>query len=142
MCIRDRLITFHYDSSFNLIAIFNNSATRRAGGGLIGGIFANLLALCFGEWGAYVILFALLAIGAMFLSEKLFFHSLKRKSSSAYKKIKERAEIAAQEYAKEKEQDELDELEDWEQKKSRKVNFPFFDFKKGDFYDASEKDKP
>ncbi|MEE0347623.1 MAG: DNA translocase FtsK [Lachnospiraceae bacterium] len=125
-----QLITFHYDSSFNLIVIFNNSATRRAGGGLIGGIFANLLALCFGEWGAYVILFALLAIGAMFLSEKLFFHSLKRKSSSAYKKIKERAEIAAQEYAKEKEQDELDELEDWEQEKSRKVNFPFFDFKK------------
>ena len=125
-----QLITFHYDASFNLIVIFKTSAQYRAGGGLIGAILANLLALCFGEWGAYIILFAFLVIGAMFLTEKLFFHSLKEKSSSAYKVIKERAEIAAQEYAKEKEEDALEDLEDWEQEKPRKVNFPFFDFKR------------
>lgn len=124
------LITYQDNHALNVVALFQDSAKYHRGGGLIGGIFSNLLATICGEVGAYVILLALFAIAFMFMSEKLLFHNLKKKSSAAYHKMKERAEIAAKEREKERErEEELEELEDWEEEKPT-FGFRFFNFKK------------
>ena len=129
-----QLLTFHFDGSFRLDEIFKNSAAERIGGGVIGGIIGCLLACIFGEWGAYVILFALLAVGFMFMTEKLLFHSLKKKSGHAYSKMKERAEIYAKDRAELKErEEELQSLEEWEEKDEKvekRFRLPFFNFKR------------
>lgn len=124
------LLTYQNNNTLNVIILFQDSAKYHRGGGLFGGIFANLLATICGEVGAYVILLALLAIAFMFMSEKLLFHNLKKKSSVAYHKMKERAEIIAEEKAQERARDEdLEELEDWEEEKPS-FGFRFFNFKK------------
>ena len=124
-----QLVTYHFDG-FDIVRLVRQSAVNRAGGGLIGILIGCLLAYCFGELGAYVILAALFAVGFMFLTEKLLFHSLKRKSKVAYDRIKERAEIAALERAEEREREEdLAELENWEDDRKR-LRLPFFNFKK------------
>lgn len=124
------LITYQDNHTMNVIALFQDSAKYHRGGGLIGGVFSNLLATICGEVGAYVILLALFAIAFMFMSEKLLFHNLKNKSSVAYQKMKKRAEVAAKERAKERErEEELEELEDWEEEKPS-LGFRFFNFKK------------
>lgn len=129
-----QLMTFHFDGSFHIDEIFKNSAAERIGGGVIGGILGSLLACIFGEWGAYVILFALLAVGFMFMTEKLLFHSLKKKSGHAYSKMKERAEIYARDRAEMKErEEELAGLEEWEEKEEKgekHFRLPFFNFKR------------
>lgn len=124
------LITYQDNHTLNVVALFQDSAKYHRGGGLVGGIFSNLLATICGEVGAYVILLALFAMAFMFMSEKLLFHNLKKKSSVAYQKMKERAEIAAKEREKERErEEELEELEDWEEEKPS-FGFRFFNFKK------------
>lgn len=129
MCLL-HLITYQNNNTLNVITLFQDSAIHHRGGGLIGGVFSNLLATICGEVGAYVILLALFAIAFMFMSEKLLFHNLKKKSNVAYQKMKKRAEAAAQERAQEREQEEeLEELEDWEEEKPS-LGFRFFNFKK------------
>lgn len=128
------LITYHYDGSFQVMEFYTRSAAHRLGGGMIGGILSSALALAFGELGAYVILFALLAVAFMILTEKLIFQSLGKKSSKAYKKVKEKAEIVVKEREMERARvEELEELEDWEKSDpdtNRGRKFKFFTFKK------------
>lgn len=124
------LITYQDNNTLNVVDLFQDSAKYHRGGGLIGGIFSNLLATICGEVGAYVILLALFAMAFMFMSEKLLFHNLKNKSNAAYQKMKKRAEVVAQERAQERErEEELEELEDWEEEKPS-LGFRFFNFKK------------
>lgn len=124
------LVTYKDNTTLNIVVLFQDSAENHRGGGLIGGLFANLLATICGEVGAYVILCAVFAVAFMFMSEKLLFHNLKNKSNVAYQKMKQRAEIVAKERELERErEEELEELEDWEEEKPA-LGFRFFNFKK------------
>ena len=126
-----QLVTYHFDGTFNVMVFFTKSAQSRAGGGVVGGLIGSILAFAFGEWGAYVILIALMAVGFMFLTEKFIFQNIRRKSSKAYKKAKERAAIVAQERAAERARlEELEALEDWEQEEIKpRKKAKFFSFK-------------
>lgn len=128
-----QLLTYHFDGTFDFVNIFQLCASQRAGGGLVGGMIGCLLAYFFGEWGAYVILLALLAVGFMFITEKLLFHSLKRKSNTAYIKMKEHVEETVKERALNRQQEELEQLEDDDMVRNRPqvgLHLPFFNFKK------------
>lgn len=125
------LITFKYQGLDKCIQFFSDSSESRNGGGFLGGLLANLLGFLVGTWGAYVVIFALMAVCFMFLSEKLLFHSLGKKSSRAYRKVKEKAAKAAEERAITRaEQEDLEALEDWEREEIRPRKAKFFSFKK------------
>lgn len=130
-----QLFHYGYDSKFQFMKFFSNSAAQRNGGGLLGGLVANMLAYLLGKWGAYIILLALFAVACMYLTEKFLFAHLGKKGKIAYEKVKEKAVRVAEERAIARESEELEELEDWEQEEPRKAKF--FSFKK----DKSEKNK-
>lgn len=116
-------------NKFNVTEFFTNTATNRSGGGLIGAMIAEFLTFCVGKWGTYVILFALLILGYMFLTEKFVFAHLGRKGKVAYRKAKERAALFAEEKeALRIEKEELQAIEDLEEEKPRKARF--FSFKR------------
>ena len=124
-----QLFHYGYDSKFQINKFFSNSAAQRNGGGLLGGLVANILAYLLGKWGAYIILLALFAVACMYLTEKFLFAHLGKKGKIAYEKVKEKAVRAAEERAIAREaEEELEELEEWEQEEPRKAKF--FSFKK------------
>lgn len=124
-----QLFQYGYDNKFQVMKFFSDCAADRNGGGLLGGLLANVLVFLLGKWGAYIVLLALLAVAYMYLTEKFIFAHLGRKSRVAYKKVREKAALAAEErsLAREAEED-LDELEDWELEEPRKAKF--FSFKR------------
>lgn len=131
-----QLFHYGYDSKFQIVKFFGNSAAERSGGGLLGGLLSNALAFLLGKWGAYIVLIALFTVAFMYLTEKFIFAHLGRKSKVAYERVKERAVQAVEErnLAREAEE-ELEVLEDWEQEEPRRAKF--FSFKK----DKSEREK-
>lgn len=123
------LFHYGYDSGFQVIRFYHDSASERNGGGLLGGLLSNILAFLLGKWGAYIVLIALFTVAFMYLTEKFIFAHLGRKSKVAYKKVRERAVQAAEERALVREyEEELEVLEDWEQEEPRRAKF--FSFKK------------
>ena len=124
-----QLFHYGYDSKFQIMKFFHNSAAERNGGGLLGGLLSNVLAFLLGKWGAYIVLLALFTVAFMYLTEKFIFAHLGRKSKVAYERVRERAVQVAEErnLAREAEE-ELEALEDWEQEEPRRAKF--FSFKK------------
>lgn len=88
-----QLISFSYDKSLNIVKFYTQSAEIKEGGGLLGGLLANTLCYLCGEWGAYVILIALMALFFMLITEKLIFASLGKKGSKTYQSMKEKKKI-------------------------------------------------
>ena len=123
------LFTYDDNRNLNVIEFVKDAAVNHRGGGLIGGVLANVLACICDEMGAYVVLAAMFAIAFMYMTEKLLFHNLRKKSKVMYKKMKQRAENVAEERAQERREEELDDLEDWEEERP-KLRLPFFNFKK------------
>lgn len=79
-----------FDAEKKMWNYFTASAANKSGGGLIGGMISNLLCKAIGEIGAYVILFALIAVIVMFITEKLLFASLGRKGKKTVCELKEK----------------------------------------------------
>lgn len=123
------LFTYEDNRNLNVIEFVKDAAVNHRGGGLIGGILANVLACICDEMGAYVVLAAMFAVAFMYMTEKLLFHNLSKKSKVMYKKMRQKAEDVAEERALERRKDELDELEEWEDDRP-KLRLPFFNFKK------------
>lgn len=123
------LFTYEDNRNLNVIEFVKDAAVNHRGGGLIGGILANVLACICDEMGAYVVLAAMFAVAFMYMTEKLLFHNLSKKSKVMYKKMRQKAEDVAEERALERQKDELDELEEWEDDRP-KLRLPFFNFKK------------
>ena len=124
-----QLFHYGYDSKFQIMKFYHNSAAERNGGGLLGGLLSNVLAFLLGKWGAYIVLLALFTVAFMYLTEKFIFAHLGRKSKVAYERVRERAVQVVEErnLAREAEE-ELEALEDWEQEEPRRAKF--FSFKK------------
>lgn len=123
------LFTYEDNRNLNVIEFVKDAAVNHRGGGLIGGILANVLACICDEMGAYVVLAAMFAVAFMYMTEKLLFHNLSKKSKVMYKKMRQKAEDVAEGRALERRKDELDELEEWEDDRP-KLRLPFFNFKK------------
>lgn len=85
------------DTSEIITFYFKESGTNKSSGGIIGAAIARLLVPLFGMWGTYIILIALMIILFMFLTEKLFFASLRKHGNKTVASIKEKHK-ASQEY--------------------------------------------
>lgn len=82
------LLSKDFDAERKMWDYYTTSATNKSGGGLLGGMISNLLCKAIGEIGTYVILFALIAVILMFITEKLLFASLGKKGKRTVHEIK------------------------------------------------------
>lgn len=82
------------DLSKKITEYFQESGTNKNGGGLIGAAIAKLLVPLFGVWGTYIILIAFIIILFMFLTEKLFFASIRKQSDRTVASIREHRRVA------------------------------------------------
>lgn len=92
-----QLVSIDYNHDWNLGSYYTNSAEHKNGGGIIGGAVYSVMYNWFGFAGTLVILLAIMTLLIMFITEKLFFASLGKKSSEKFKEMKERRDEARRE---------------------------------------------
>ena len=85
-----QLITIDYNSEWNIFGYYTSSAANKNGGGLIGGIIYSIMYPLFGFAGTLVILLAIMTLLLMFITERLLFASLGKKSAVKLKEMKAR----------------------------------------------------
>lgn len=85
-----QLITVDYNSEWNIFGYYTSSAANKNGGGLIGGIIYSIMYPLFGFAGTLVILLAIMTLLLMFITERLLFASLGKKSAVKLKEMKAR----------------------------------------------------
>lgn len=73
-----------------LLAYFSKKSNQDVNGGFVGACIGGFLYRFFGSIGAYVLIIAGIILLMMFITEKLFFSSLGKKSTKAYQSIKEK----------------------------------------------------
>lgn len=107
-----------YDGSVKLLQYYTMSAENKFGGGLLGGFLVHVLCTVFGVIGTYVILLAALALLFMFITEKLLFAGLSKKSVKTVKHIQEKRRVYQEERELAYEKGELP------RRKAKTVTFP------------------
>lgn len=85
-----QLITIDYNSQWNIFGYYTSSAANKNGGGFIGGIIYSIMYPLFGFAGTLVILLAIMTLLIMFITERLLFASLGKKSAVKLKEMKAR----------------------------------------------------
>ena len=85
-----QLITIDYNSEWNIFGYYTSSAANKNGGGFIGGIIYSIMYPLFGFAGTLVILLAIMTLLIMFITERLLFASLGKKSAVKLKEMKAR----------------------------------------------------
>lgn len=84
----------------DLISIFSDCASNKAGGGFAGAAIGNALIRAFGVAGTYVIDFAVLILSVVLVTEKSLFKGISRGSKKVYNSARDdsrrRKELAAQ----------------------------------------------
>lgn len=88
VCTFTQLLTFKYNSQATLLSYYEISSLDKQGGGVIGGIFSEVLCLFVGVIGAYVIVIILSIICFIIITEKSFLRGVKRGGEKAYKTAK------------------------------------------------------
>ncbi|SCP94915.1 FtsK/SpoIIIE family DNA translocase [Anaerobium acetethylicum] len=84
MCTFMQLISTGRDGLPGLSEYYRVSSLEKKGGGLIGGLLADLLTPAFGLAGAYVVIIIGIIICVVMITEKSFFRGVKKGSSKVY----------------------------------------------------------
>lgn len=87
-----QLVSVDYDSEWKLLDYYTGCAKNKNGGGLIGGAIYSVMYPLFGFAGTLVILLAIMTLLIMFITERLLFASLSKKSAIKFKEMKARRE--------------------------------------------------
>lgn len=99
-----QLISYPELKITNIWKDFTICAENKTGGGLIGSLLSSILVSLVNEIGAYIILVALLAILFMFITEKLIFSSLNKRSYEKLSRMREEHRLQREEYDEEYEE--------------------------------------
>ncbi len=84
------MITVGYSKTETLSGFYQYCVDNQTGGGVIGGGLSHLLCTAFGELGTYVIVFILVLISGIVLTQKPILAPIKHKSERVYKEAKEK----------------------------------------------------
>ncbi len=87
-CIISELIMNGYDSTAKILEYYKESYAHKTGGGILGGIFVNLLCVAIGEVGTYMVSFIVAIICAVLITEKSVLSSVKNGGAKAYTSAK------------------------------------------------------
>lgn len=85
-----QLVTIDYNSEWSIFGYYTASASNKNGGGFIGGVIYSIMYPLFGFAGTLVILLAIMTVLIMFITERLLFASLGKKSAVKLKEMKAR----------------------------------------------------
>lgn len=85
-----QLVTLDYNSEWSIFSYYTASASNKNGGGFIGGVIYSIMYPLFGFAGTLVILLAIMTLLIMFITERLLFASLGKKSAVKLKEMKAR----------------------------------------------------
>lgn len=112
VCSLLELIFHGYTKGAMLIDYYEMSSTLHSGGGIAGGLLCVLLCPTIGVAGTYVVIFVLLIISAVLLTERSLFAGMGRQSRKVMESAKQdrerRREAAAQREAQHRQQLELE----------------------------------
>ncbi len=84
------MITVGYSKGESLGGFYRYCSVQKTGGGIIGGGLSHLLCTAFGQLGTYVIVFILILIAGIILTQKPLLAPIKHKSEQVYKEAKEK----------------------------------------------------
>lgn len=89
VCSFAALFSEEYDTVSNFRELYEMSAARKSGGGVVGGFLCNLLRPALGSIGTGIILFILMLVFLLLVTQKSLMRSVKRQSSRIYRSAKE-----------------------------------------------------
>ncbi len=92
-----QLIQTGYPKGTRLIDVYLESAGKRNGGGLVGGLLLSLIKPLFGLAGSYVVLFGIMAVFIVLFTGKSLFKPLGQKSEAALLQMKEMKRLRQEE---------------------------------------------
>ena len=104
-CTLFQLIVTGYDANYDLKTIYKFSSIERNDGGVLGGMFVNLLWPAIGPVGTYLVVIVLMIISFVILTGKSFVGAVKTKGEEMYYTAKEDAARRREEAEKEKEKE-------------------------------------
>ncbi len=84
------MITVGYSETESVGRFYQYCIDNQTGGGVIGGGLSHLLCIAFGEAGTYVIVFVLILIAGIVLTQRPILAPIKHKSAQVYKGAKEK----------------------------------------------------
>ena len=108
-CTLFQLIVTGYDANYDLKTIYKFSSIERNDGGVLGGMFVNLLWPAIGPVGTYLVVIVLMIISFVILTGKSFVGAVKTKGEEMYYTAKEDAARRREEAEKEKEKEPIKE---------------------------------
>ena len=118
LCTFVQLIMTPNGNGTNLFEYYKVSAIDKRGGGILGGLFVNILSPLAGVWGAYVIVIALIIISLVLITEKSFLGGVKKGSKKAYVVAKENAQVR-KEHREQRKEEKAERAEKEENESSR-----------------------
>lgn len=119
-----QLVSVDYNSEWKLFDYYTGSATNKNGGGFIGGVIYSIMYPLFGFAGTLVILLAIMTLLIMFITERLLFASLGKKSAVKFKEMKARREEVKKAREEAYYSEEYDDYEDEEEVYNEPVQNP------------------
>lgn len=101
-----QLIYMPVEGGLNVSDYYAASSESRKGGGMVGGLIGGMLSYLFDDVAAIIILIAIGLVLCMFITEKLFFAPMGKKSYQKMQKMKEQRRIQRAEYERQAEERE------------------------------------
>lgn len=101
-----QLIYMPVKGGLNVSDYYAASSESRKGGGMVGGLIGGMLSYLFDDAAAIIILIAIGLVLCMFITEKLFFAPMGKKSYQKMQKMKEQRRIQRAEYERQAEERE------------------------------------
>ena len=92
ICSFAALFTSGYDTVSNFTEFYETSASRRSGGGVVGGAICGLLRPAFGEIGAGIVLFVFAIVCLILITQKSLMRGMKQQSRRVYRSARESGE--------------------------------------------------
>lgn len=84
LCIFVHLLFYGYQPGANAVELYRASSVSHAGGGLVGGMLAQLFGYAFGTTGAYILVITMIIIFALILFQRPILALVQKKGSEAY----------------------------------------------------------
>jgi len=84
LCIFVHLLFYGYQEGAKAAELYRASSVSHAGGGLVGGMLAQLFAYAFGTTGAYILVITMIIIFALILFQRPILALVQKKGSEAY----------------------------------------------------------
>lgn len=93
ICTALELLMNQYDAGRSFLDFYTESTLNKSGGGLAGGVLCTLICPAFGIVGGYVIVFVMIILCLVLITERSLFENFRRTGRKVYENAREDAQI-------------------------------------------------